>query len=113
MTADKNTSFLLRLPAKMKELLENRAKAENQSLNGYLNSVLEAELNTKNQTETLEQRQFMGQKIPASKIDLKNGLVEIAGIYYRYLIEGNQPAEKRDYIVLEVTGNIVTLRPLV
>ena len=103
------TSFLFRLPKNLKRRLESKAQSENKSVNATLQDPPQQV-----EAGSFEKRNFLGQKIAGQKIDQANGLVEVNGIYYRYLIEGNRPVDKQaDYIVIEAVGNIITLRPLV
>lgn len=117
MTQDeKMTSFLFRLSKDLKQKLEKRAQLENKSVNATLQEIVSVTLkDPPKQVEqgSLEQRNFLGHKVAGKEIDQINGLVSIKGIYYRYLIEGNQSVnENIDYIVIEAVGNIITLRPL-
>lgn len=111
------TSFLFRLPKNLKRRLESKAQFENKSVNATLQEIVSLTLKDPPQqveAGSFEKRNFLGQKIAGQKIDQANGLVEVKGIYYRYLIEGNRPVDKQaDYIVIEAVGNIITLRPLV
>lgn len=109
------TTFLLRLPRKLKKRLEERAAQQNQSVNGLLQTMIESELAKQQGTPviSLENRQFIGQVVHGAQVDSENGLVQVKGIFYRYLIESNQEFDaQKDYIVLEANGNILTLRPL-
>ena len=100
MEKDDMTTFLFRLPTSLKEKLSKKAKQETLSLKG-------------NSSEPLEQRLFLGKLVKPKQFDEIDGLVKVEGIYYRYLIESNQPFEPNlNYIIIEVMGNILTLRPL-
>ncbi|KRL00846.1 Arc family DNA-binding protein [Liquorilactobacillus capillatus] len=110
-------TFLLRMPQALKRKLEQRAKQENRSVNSLLQTMIENELESLKQIDTvtsLEHRQFIGQVISSKQIDQENGLVQVNGIFYRYLIESNQNFDStKSYIVIEANGNILTLRPVV
>jgi hypothetical protein len=107
------TTFLLRLPQQLKQQLEQRAKEENRSVNSLLVTLIEQSLQAK-QSTSLENRQFLGKVVENRQIDPENGLAQVNGIYYRYLIEGNEKfSAKKKYIVIEANGNILTLRPVV
>ena len=107
------TTFLLRLPSKLKAQLEQRAKQENRSLNSLLITLIERELWPSKPAASLEHRQFLGKVVASRQIDPENGLAQVDGIYYRYLIEGNADFQaKKDYIIIEANGNILTLRPV-
>lgn len=104
-------TIFLRVPPELKEKIEQRAKEQKQSVNAMLKEVLAKQFDSK--TNSLEKRNFIGQRIASTQIDASNGLVLVRGIYYRYLIEGNQAFDSAaDYIVLEANGNILTLRPI-
>ncbi|MCI1633881.1 MAG: Arc family DNA-binding protein [Liquorilactobacillus nagelii] len=105
-------TFLLRLPQDLKRQLEQRAKQENRSVNSLLNTWIEQALRVKPAT-SLENRQFLGKVVETRQIDPENGLARVNGIYYRYLIEGNEDySASKNYIVIEANGNILTLRPV-
>ncbi|KRL05446.1 hypothetical protein [Liquorilactobacillus oeni] len=114
---EKTAAFLLRIPQDLKKGLEKRAAEQNQSVNGLLQTMIVRELAKQDDQVTddsLENRQFIGQTLTGSQVDSENGLVQVKGIFYRYLIESNlkfDPA--KDYIVIEANGNILTLRPIV
>lgn len=113
MRQSEMTTFLLRLPQALKRQLEEKAQADKRSVNSTVVDIISQALAVHPTGTSLEQRNFIGQKVTANQIDAVNGLVHLQGIYYRYLIEGNQeytPTE--DYIVIEAVGNILTLRPL-
>ncbi|KRM88985.1 Arc family DNA-binding protein [Liquorilactobacillus vini] len=111
--AEEMTTFLLRLPSRLKTQLEQRAKQENRSLNSLLITLIERELQPSKPAASLEHRQFLGKVVASRQIDPGNGLAQVDGIYYRYLIEGNAGFQaKKDYIIIEANGNILTLRPV-
>ncbi len=112
---DDMATFLLRLPRELKSKLEAKAKEQNRSVNSLLQTMIEEFLNGKKQASvSLENRQFIGQVVENRQIDPDNGLVQVNGIYYRYLIESNLEFDsKLNYIVIEANGNILTLRPMV
>lgn len=114
MEKDDMTTFLFRLPKSLKKKLTKKAEEENKSVNATLRSIVDDSLTKKTKSESLEKRMFLGKKILARQFDEHDGLVKVDGIYYRYLIESNRPFEDdHDYIIIEATGNILTLRPLV
>ncbi|MCR1900560.1 Arc family DNA-binding protein [Ligilactobacillus apodemi] len=114
MEKDDMTTFLFRLPTSLKEKLSKKAKQENKSVNATLQTIVNESLSLKgNSSEPLEQRLFLGKLVKPEQFDEIDGLVKVEGIYYRYLIESNQPFELNlNYIIIEVLGNILTLRPL-
>ncbi|WP_057828700.1 Arc family DNA-binding protein [Liquorilactobacillus cacaonum] len=109
------TTFLLRLPKELKNRLEEKAKEQNRSVNSLMQTIIEDFLDGKKQSVavSLENRQFVGQVVSSRQIDSDNGLVQVKGIFYRYLIESNLDFDsKKNYIVIEANGNILTLRPI-
>jgi hypothetical protein len=112
--AEETATFLLRLPTKLKNQLEKLAKLENRSVNSLLVTMIEHELSIdKTAASSLEHRQFLGKVVASRQIDPQNGLAQVDGIYYRYLIEGNAAFQVgKDYIIIEANGNILTLRPV-
>ena len=108
------TSFLLRISKNLKSQLEAVAKKQNRSLNSLLQNIIEESLSNKTDSAiSLENRQFIGQIVSNTHIDSKNGLVQVNGIFYRYLIESNLSFDQtKNYIVIEANGNILTLRPI-
>ncbi|WP_187325791.1 Arc family DNA-binding protein [Liquorilactobacillus sucicola] len=107
-------TFLLRLPQGLKKKLETHAKEQNRSVNSLLQTMIEDELGLTDKPATsLEHRQFIGQVVSSEQIDQDNGLVQVNGIFYRYLIESNLDVDlTKSYIVIEANGNILTLRPV-
>ncbi|WP_311406824.1 Arc family DNA-binding protein [Liquorilactobacillus uvarum] len=107
-------TFLLRLPQDLKKRLEESAKKQNRSVNSMLQTMIEDELGMADKpVASLEHRQFIGQVISSKQIDQDNGLVQVNGIFYRYLIESNLDFDPhKSYIVIEANGNILTLRPV-
>ncbi|MCP0887004.1 hypothetical protein LB941_06605 [Ligilactobacillus sp. WILCCON 0076] len=108
------TSFLLRISKNLKSQLESIAKDQNRSLNSLLQNIIEDFLSNRPDSATsLENRQFIGQIVSNTQVDSKNGLVQVNGIFYRYLIESNLSFDStKKYIVIEANGNILTLRPI-
>lgn len=107
------SSFLFRLPTSLKEELEQKAIENHKSISAQLRDIVRDALH-KDESGSLEIRTFLGQEVDRSSIDEENGLVYVNGIYYRYLIEGNQKNKSvKKYIVIEANGNILTLRPLI
>ena len=99
----------LRIAPELHGILAEQAAQEGRSLNSYLTKLLEAGA----QPDTFEERQIVGQIISGENFDLFNRLVLVSGIYYRYLIDNAATAKvDRQYVVIEATGNILTLREL-
>lgn len=109
--ADKQTEkrFLLRLDQALFDRLEAEANEEKRSVNAYIVSILSQNKRTK----TFEQRQIIGKVIRGDDLNTENGLVEVSGIFYRYLLDDNQlPDKKAQYAIIEANGNILTLRAI-
>ncbi|HAT55355.1 MAG TPA: toxin-antitoxin system HicB family antitoxin [Lactobacillus sp.] len=103
----KEKRFLLRLDDDLYSRLAEAADRENRSVNAHIVTILAASV----KQTTFEHRQIIGQAIAGNKLNRKNGLVELSGIYYRFLIENNDPVDvAASYTVLESNGNILTLK---
>lgn len=84
------------------------AARERRSVNAYIISVLQQP-----QRDTFEKRQIIGQVVPGTALNQTNGLVQVGGIYYRYLISDHQPViETAQYAIIEANGNILTLQQM-
>lgn len=56
---------------------------------------------------------MIGRAISGKELDVKSGLVLVAGIYYRYLLEApEKPDATATYTVIESHGNILTLKKI-
>lgn len=65
------------------------------------------------QRNTFEKRQIIGQVVSGTTLNQTNGLVQVGGIYYRYLISDNQPIrDTAQYAIIEANGNILTLQQI-
>ncbi|WP_273751143.1 toxin-antitoxin system HicB family antitoxin [Leuconostoc mesenteroides] len=105
----KSGNIPLRIDPKLHEFLAEQASKEGRSLNNYITQLLMANYHPSN----FEDRQFVGQVISGKDIDIKSGLVDVSGIYYRYLIDNSAVAKSdEDYVILEANGNILTLRQI-
>ncbi|WP_125763296.1 toxin-antitoxin system HicB family antitoxin [Companilactobacillus hulinensis] len=103
--ADKK--FLLRLDEDLYKKIAAKAEADNRSVNKYIVHLLQQ--NTKE--TTFENRQFVGHTIKGSDILTESGLVQVSGIYYRYIIADSTPVDPAGlYTILGATGNILTLQ---
>ncbi|KGO31944.1 toxin-antitoxin system HicB family antitoxin [Oenococcus alcoholitolerans] len=109
MVNKKSGKIALRIEPELHEKISELAKSDNRSLNSYIAKVLEEKV----ESSSFENRQFVGTSVDASKIDEKNGLVDVSGIYYRYIIAGDEKIEKRaKYVILSANGNLLTLSRL-
>ncbi|MDN6899790.1 toxin-antitoxin system HicB family antitoxin [Oenococcus sicerae] len=109
MSEKKSGNIALRIDPELHEKITRLAAADNRSVNSYITKILENDV----KENSFEDRQFVGTMIPGKKINDKNGLVDVSGIYYRYLIEENQKVDKTaNYVILGATGNVLTLRKL-
>ncbi|GEK29053.1 toxin-antitoxin system HicB family antitoxin [Furfurilactobacillus siliginis] len=105
----KEKRFLLRLDDELYNKIEAAAQRANRSVNAHINSILRASAGQ----NTFEHRQIVGQVLRGNQLNTENGLVEVSGIYYRFLIDNNEDVEPDvNYTVLESNGNILTLRRL-
>ncbi|WP_257608661.1 type II toxin-antitoxin system HicB family antitoxin, partial [Oenococcus oeni] len=105
----KSGNIALRIDPELHEKITRLAAADNRSVNSYITKILEKDV----KNNSFEDRQFVGTLIPGKRINDKNGLVEVSGIYYRYLIEDNQKVDKTaNYVILEANGNVLTLRKM-
>ncbi|WP_412989913.1 toxin-antitoxin system HicB family antitoxin [Pediococcus siamensis] len=101
--------FLLRLDQALYDRLAEEADRANQSVNMYMVSLLSANHGTK----SFENRQIIGKTVLGKDIHADNGLVLVAGIYYRYLINDNSDVDQTArYAVIEANGNILTLQKI-
>lgn len=106
---DKSGHIPLRIEPELHEQIAQRAQEEKRSINKYIARLLEKDV----QKHNFEDRQFVGTVIPGKDINQTNGLVKVAGIYYRYLIDGNQPLKSEShYAIIEANGNVLTLREI-
>ncbi|GKT03019.1 toxin-antitoxin system HicB family antitoxin [Furfurilactobacillus sp. WILCCON 0119] len=101
--------FLLRLDQSLYDKIASAAQRENRSVNAHIVTLLAASVDQ----STFEGRQIIGQTISGTALNAQNGLVALSGIYYRYLIDNNDPIDATArYMVLENQGNILTLKRL-
>lgn len=109
-----NGLISLRISPELHQQVSKLAEKQNRSLNAYISLILEEAVNfSKPTSDSFEKRQFIGKTISTNKINSKNGLVDMDGIYYRYLIDGNRNfSNNKNYVVIESNGNILTLREL-
>ncbi|EHN59485.1 toxin-antitoxin system HicB family antitoxin [Oenococcus kitaharae] len=109
MVEKKSGNIALRIDPELHEKITRLAAADQRSVNSYITKVLEKNV----ENSSFEDRQFVGTTVPGRKINDKNGLVDVSGIYYRYLIEDNQKVDKTaNYVILEASGNVLTLRKI-
>ena len=108
MTEDKE-KFLLRLDQDLYDRLAQDAQQKNRSINAHIEHILEESVRGK----SFEHRQITGQVVNGKDISLDTGLVQVSGIYYRYLTIDNSIAEKAaQYAIVDAVGNILTLRKI-
>ncbi|GAB6093412.1 type II toxin-antitoxin system antitoxin [Furfurilactobacillus curtus] len=99
--------FLLRLDQALYDQLANVARREGRSVNAHIVQVLGTSVGK----VTFEQRQIIGQTVSGTALMVDTGLVSIAGIFYRYLIDANESVDRNAvYTVIESNGNILTLK---
>jgi hypothetical protein len=111
-----NGMISLRLKPELHKRIVQAADKKQRSLNQFISIILERsldEMDKNDNSNNFENRQFIGQIVDTSKVNLKSGLVEVNGIYYRYLIEGNAVLNlKSKYAIIEANGNILTLKEI-
>jgi len=109
MAKDKQKRFLLRMDDSLFERLSNAADADGRSINAYIVKLLSQAA----PHGTWEQRQLIGRSLSGKELDTKSGLVLVAGIYYRYLLESpEKPDPTASYTITESNGNILTLKKI-
>lgn len=102
----KDKKFLLRLTQELYEQVAQQAQSENRSVNAYIINFLSKNI----EKTSFENRQIVGKRVTQKQIFTDSGLIEISGIYYRYLVDDNQEVDiKSDYIITQASGNILTL----
>lgn len=105
--SDEKKRFLLRLDQQLYDQLSQAAAQDNRSINTHIEAILKKAT----QGANFEQRQIIGQLIAGHQINADNGLVTVAGIYYRYLISDNTPVDTNaQYAIIDAVGNILTLQ---
>lgn len=108
--AEKNEEkrFLLRLDQKLYDRLQSEADRQGRSVNAHIINIL----NNTSDPSTFEQRQVIGKVISGADLT-GNGLVQVSGIYYRYLLDDNRDLDvQAQYAIIEATGNILTLKKI-
>ncbi|WP_261810361.1 toxin-antitoxin system HicB family antitoxin [Levilactobacillus humaensis] len=109
MAKESQKRFLLRLDEGLFNRISEAADADGRSINAYIVQVLSKAAPAGN----WEQRQLIGRAIPGKELDVKSGLVLVAGIYYRYLLESpEKPDKAAKYTIIESHGNILTLKKI-
>lgn len=107
--SDDKKRFLLRIDQTLYDQLARDAESENRSINAHIETILQKTT----QGKTFERRQIVGQVIEGTQINSENGLVTVAGIYYRYLISDNSTVDTTGrYAVTDAVGNILTLQKI-
>lgn len=107
--AEDKKKFLLRLDQDLYDHLSETAQQKNRSINAHIEHILEESVKGK----SFEQRQITGQVVNGKDIDQNTGLVQVRGIYYRYLTSDNSLAkETAQYAIVDAVGNILTLRKI-
>lgn len=105
---DEEKRFLLRLDQKLYDKLQFEADNQGRSVNAHIVNIL----NNAGAPPTFERRQIIGKVISGGDLTT-NGLVLVAGIYYRYLLDDNStPDVNSQYAIIEATGNILTLKKI-
>ncbi|MFC6207240.1 toxin-antitoxin system HicB family antitoxin [Levilactobacillus tongjiangensis] len=109
MAKEKQKRFLLRMDEDLFQRLSLAADADSRSINAYIVQLLSRAA----PHGTWEQRQLIGRSLSGKELDAKSGLVLVAGIYYRYLLEApEKPDRTASYTITESNGNILTLKKI-
>lgn len=78
------------------------------SVNNYIVNLLEEDV-----ADNLENRQIVGSIIKGDKISIKNNLLEVKGIYYKYNLINNYDVDSKGiYQVINSNGNVLTIQKL-
>ena len=102
--------FLLRLDEDLFDKATRLAQDDNISLNKYINNLLIKEVQ-KPQDSNFERRNIVGTLIKGSSIVENKGLVEVAGIYYKYqLVESTKIHKDYFYEIVKAVGNVIYIK---
>ena len=109
MAKEKQKRFLLRMDESLFAKLAQAATADGRSINAYIINILSKTATPGN----WESRQLIGRTVPGTALDAKTGLVLVAGIYYRYLLEPREaPVADAEYTIIESNGNNFTFKKI-
>ena len=109
MAKEKQKHFLLRMDESLFAKLSQAATADGRSINAYIINILSKTATPGN----WESRQLIGRTVPGTALDAKTGLVLVAGIYYRYLLEPREALDfTANYTIIESNGNILTFKKI-
>lgn len=101
--------FLLRLDDNTYEVITQYALEKKISLNSYINTLLEKEINKNNLG--FEHRNIIGALVKGNNILEDKGLIEISGIYYKYKNSQNEKISNENfYRVISAVGNLITIK---
>ncbi|NLR09820.1 toxin-antitoxin system HicB family antitoxin [Lactobacillus sp. ZJLC28-8] len=109
MAKEKQKRFLLRMDESLFAKLSQAATTDGRSINAYIINILSKTATPGN----WESRQLIGRTVPGTALDAKTGLVLVAGIYYRYLLEPREALDfTANYTIIESNGNILTFKKI-
>lgn len=102
----------IRFPSELYQQLKSAAQAQNASIDQLIiQSVRQALQN--NEIPSIENQLVLNQIVSPAQIFPESGLLKVNGIFYRYLTENNAPIlNSTAYLVIGVTGNILTIRAI-
>ncbi|MDF7626614.1 hypothetical protein PUF88_01685 [Lactobacillaceae bacterium L1_55_11] len=61
---------------------------------------------------TFEANNIIGRRVRYDDLNLKEGLVQVIGDYYRYqLVDGSNPQPGHTYVIVQAHGNVLELAP--
>ncbi|NVY97089.1 hypothetical protein HU830_08140 [Lactobacillus sp. DCY120] len=109
-----NPQINLQVSPQLYHQLQVKAQEEQVTLEQLILHYIHEHLNFQPQTiPTIENNLALHQIVSAQQVFPDEGLVQVNGIFYRYLIVDNEPYQaQKNYVVLAATGNVLTLQAL-
>ncbi|CAH0415718.1 Arc family DNA-binding protein [Periweissella fabaria] len=102
--------FPLRLDQDLYTQIEAYAERQHLSVNSSIVTLLSQSIEREG---SLEQRRFVGLTIDGSKLTPEQKLIEVKGIYYRFVIINNPQADStHQYLISNVQDNVLILTDL-
>ncbi|MCM0598923.1 Arc family DNA-binding protein [Periweissella fabalis] len=102
--------FLLRIDYDLYTQIEAYAKRQHLSVNSSITTLLSQSIEREG---SLEQRRFVGLTVDGSQITPEHNLIEVKGIYYRFVIINNSiPDLNHQYLISNVQDNVLILTDL-
>ncbi|CAH0419172.1 Arc family DNA-binding protein [Periweissella ghanensis] len=102
--------FLLRIDYDLFAEVEAYAERQHLSVNSSIVALLSQSIEREG---SLEQRRFVGLTVPGSKLTPEQKLLEVKGIYYRFvIINSPHPDSTHQYLISNVQDNVLILTDL-